>query len=343
MTFKTQLRDGVYDAVGWAFSRKLCAHAARTYFTDRRAIVFYHAVWQRNDPRLRLFGGVELQDFASAMQRLENVFRFVSLDETLQDKMPREAERPTLAITFDDGFDLISGGVLDVLAEHGIVATVFVNSDAYTYERLLWQHAFALINELQGPNRFVTAFNEIQSKHALGPPINTFSDFIDASQRWPTRDVLRLADEIWSVAGMPDQRALLAEYRPYLDRDGLAQWRREGHAIGFHGKSHLWSSSFDRRDVEEQLLTAGAACRNDLGLTELPFAYPFGDRLSGNLEQHLIATGVFSSALGTDRLTYRGESPFATDRIEADFGLPRQLFGCSLVRTLRGQDRRAEA
>jgi peptidoglycan/xylan/chitin deacetylase (PgdA/CDA1 family) len=338
MTLKSRVRDGLDVAAGSLFGRAPFLNATRAFFNKKRAIVFYHAVWKQDDPRLRLFGGVQLDQFESDIERLSKVFDFVSLSESLNDSKSHSKSRPTIALTFDDGFDLIAGGAADVLDAKGISATLFVNTDAYHYERILWQHALEIIFRTRGEAVFLAAFNAVQRKHELGDSIAAFGDFIGASKVWPQEKINLLADEVWTAANMSDMTEMLRQHRPYMSRDCLMAWIGRGHKIGFHGKSHLWSSSFKDRDLESQLLVAGRQLKDDLGLEEVPFAYSFGDRLTQDLERVLADSGVFTCALGTDRVSRSGESPFETDRIELDFGLDRYLFGRPLIRALRGQD-----
>ena len=98
------------------------------------------------------------------------MFDFVSLPKCWLPERTAPA-RPKIAVTFDDGFDLIGGGGADVLETHGVRATVFVNSDAYRYERVLWQHALGVIKALKGEAVFLRAFNAAQGRRGLGPDI----------------------------------------------------------------------------------------------------------------------------------------------------------------------------
>ena len=340
MPLKTALRDRVYDAVAAAAGAFPFAAAADAFYRGRAPIVFYHAVWKRGDPRLALFGGVEEGAFVSDMTRLARRFEFAPLGDILC-LAPARSGRPKVAITFDDGFDLIAGGAADILDRLRIPATVFVNSDSWRYERVLWQHAFGVVRAIRGEAEFIAAFNRAQRRRGLGSDIGRFSEFIDATKSWPQSEIDPVTDEVWSAAGLPDMRAFLEERRPYFDREGLSEWRRRGHDVGFHGKSHQWSRALDERGIEAQYIAPARDLKAEFGLGAVAFAYPFGDRLPPRHEAMLRESGLYSCLLGTDRLARRGESPFAVDRIEADFGLARHFFGRPIVQALRGRDRAA--
>jgi peptidoglycan/xylan/chitin deacetylase (PgdA/CDA1 family) len=336
MTLKAALRDGAQDLIGAGAGLWPLSILTRRYFGQRIPIIFYHAVWRSGDPRLKLFGGVETGSFERDLARLARMFDFAPLDEVLS--APAARGKSKVAITFDDGFDLIAGGAIDVLRGFGVRATVFVNDDSWRYKRLLWQHAFGVISAMRGEATFLRAFNEIQRQQRLGARIEAFAQFIDATKAWPVGAFETAADEIWASCEMPPMAEFLSQHRPYLDHAGLAHWRRLGHDVGFHGKSHLWSKALGVAEIVEQYEAPARALKDLFGLDRIAFSYPFGDRLPPEQERALAATGVFSCLLGTDRLSRRGESPFAVDRVEADFGLVRHFFGRMLLRSLRRQD-----
>jgi peptidoglycan/xylan/chitin deacetylase (PgdA/CDA1 family) len=341
MRLKAKARDAVYDAVGAAAGVWPGTLAARAFFSQRICIIFYHAVWKAGDPRLALFGGVTADALAAELDRLSETFSFASLAEVFDGGA--RAGRPRIAVTFDDGFDLIAGGAAELLKARGVKATVFVNTQSCEYRRVLWQHALGMVRALKGEADFLAAFNAAQRRRGLGPDIVAFGSFVPATRNWPRDAFDTITDEIWLDAQMPPMDGVLAEHRPYMDKARLAEWIGLGHQVGFHGKSHLWSSTFSEADYEAEIAAPAAALQRELGLSSPPFAYAFGDRLPGALERRLQASGIVSSALGTDRLSPRGTSPFAADRIEADFGLNRHFFGRAMVRGLRGQDRVAPA
>ncbi|MEQ1930836.1 MAG: polysaccharide deacetylase family protein [Parvularculaceae bacterium] len=309
----------------------------RRFFQQRCPIVSYHAVWREGDPRLALFGGVSLDALAQDLRLLARMFDFASLAEMLAAGAD-SAARPRVAVTFDDGFDLIAGGAADVLEKHGVRATVFVNSDAYRHERVLWQHAFGVVNALRGEAVFLRAFNAAQARRRLGPDIAAFGDYIGATKSWPQGHIDPVTDEVWTHCGMPPMRAFLSEHRPYLDLAALSAWRARGHEVGFHGKSHRWSRALSAEEVDRQIVAPARALKEDLGIDKIAFAYPFGDRLAPADERALAASGAFTCLLGMDRLARRGEPLHSIDRVEADLGLVRHVYGRPLIRALRRQD-----
>lgn len=337
MTYKHKIRHWISDGIGAAVQLPPFSALAQRFFQKRSNIIFFHAIWRSDDERLRYFGGVHLDEFAKEMKRLSRMFEFVSLAEVLNGAECSTDQKPTICITFDDGFDLIDGGAAEVLEEYGAAATVFVNNDAYEYERLLWPHSFHFINADKGEQAFVNAFNEVQKLQNLGPAINSYSQYISVAKNWPQSRANEIADQVWHAAGMANMDDVLARFKPYMDAEKLKDWCARGHHVGSHCKSHFFSSGLEAANLDEQFYRPADALNSLLGLSDLPLAYPFGDRLSPALENLVIDSNAFSCLLGTDRLSGRNEDPTKMDRIEVDLGLNRYFFGEPIIRALQGR------
>ena len=228
---------------------------------------------------------------------------------------------------------------LNALEEVGVRATAFINSDAYMYRRLLWQHAFGVVKALKGEQLFIRCFNKLQEQEGRNQRITSFGEYIAIARLWPDQHTNNLrADKLWAMAEMPSMSAILKEYHPYMDKTGLDKWVSNGHLIGCHSKSHFFGSLLKAQDLEDEYFEPAAQLCNDFGVKQVPMAYPFGDRLPENLEKQIQEKDTFSCLLGTDRLSFTGEHSGQLDRIEVDYGLNRFFYGRPLIRALRKQD-----
>ena len=108
---KSNLRDAMYDLFGIAIQSPLMSAARFKFFSNRQNIIFYHAIWKKEDPRQNLFGGVDLEIFKANLQTLDKHFSFVDISEIINQKIHVKDGKPTIAITFDDGFDLVESGI----------------------------------------------------------------------------------------------------------------------------------------------------------------------------------------------------------------------------------------
>jgi peptidoglycan/xylan/chitin deacetylase (PgdA/CDA1 family) len=237
---------------------------------------------------------------------------------------------PRLAITFDDGFDLVRNGAVDVLEQHGVQATVFVVTSALDNESLMWRNKLSAIRALADASTYLPRYNELMGRFGL-PPVATAAALMPASEAWPTERKEQLADELWAACGLPPLREFLAEHRPYFSWKDLRAWLARGHGVGLHTLTHPFCSRLDAAGIERELVEPAALLRDRLGLDFLPFSYPFGDRLDEATELELHERGVFDCAFGIEGFARRGTAPHRLERacIEGELGYP--VFGKAML------------
>ena len=66
-----------------------------------------------------------------------------------------------LAVTFDDGFDLVRSGALEVLNAHGVKATSFVVTAMLDNRALMWRYKLSAIQTLRPEETYVPANNRL--------------------------------------------------------------------------------------------------------------------------------------------------------------------------------------
>jgi len=332
---KSGTKNELLRVLGHVVRRPMGAWATRGFFQRRLNIFFYHGVWADDAPQLRLFSGVPLTRFAADLRMLQAYFHFVPLHELLRGGrrlVERDvAGKPLATLTFDDGFDLTKGGATAIL---DIPATVFVNSNSVNYETMMWQHQFSAIRAIRGDARFLWSLNVVLEKTGV-PAVDKVSDQGFATRGWPPSRKDEYARAVWDACDMPPIDQVLAEHRPYFDWAGLQDWIGRGHGVGSHTRSHPFCSQLSESDIADEIVSPCAELRAKLGLAEVPFAYPFGDRLQPDLEDALARRGTCSCLLGTEGLTTRPADPNRADRVDAEGGVDREVFGRPVARFLR--------
>ena len=320
--------QAIGGAGGWSL--------ARGFYRRRVSIVCYHGVYDRGDSRGRIFGGVPLAHFRADMAILARRFDVVDLDTLLAfNRAGEDAGRPLLAVTFDDGLELGRSGAVDILAELGIVATMFVTTGCIGNCDLLWQHKLLAIAEHRG-DRFVAAFNNLVRATGSGRPIAAADRLFDSLRSWPAGRKDEWAAELWQRCDMPPVEAFLTETRPYVDWDDLAHWLAAGHGIGCHSRSHPLCHRLTDAEIEAEIIAPADALRRRFGLASMPFAYPFGERLPPDREAAVAKRGRLSCMLGTGGLSRRGMAPWRLERADIDGDLPSRLFGQPVLTALAG-------
>lgn len=309
----------------------------RGFFQRRANIIYYHGVWEADSRRRALFGGLDLPGFCGEIERLAKTFDFVSLDELLV-RGSNSPGRPTLTLTFDDGFDLLSSYAAEFLESRGIVATAFVNTASVEYERVMWTHAFAAIRSQVGVHKFVEAFNRLQTSIDQ-PELNRPEELSSRLRAWPMNRKDEYVAELWADCRMPPMDDFLGTYQPYMGWADLKEWMSRGHKIGFHSHTHPYFSRLSPRDFETEAVMPLALFEKHLGLEQPPFAYPFGDQPS-LLQRDAPWARPFRCLLGTGDLSLNGSSPAELSRVDGEGNIAREVFGRPVLRAGLGMFQR---
>jgi peptidoglycan/xylan/chitin deacetylase (PgdA/CDA1 family) len=314
------------------------AWMGRWYFRGRYPIIYYHGVWRPGSPQQRLFAGTTIERFVDDLECLGQFFEFASLERVLATATPSLRQRPLLAVTFDDNHDLFASGAVAAMAAAGVPATVFVNTFTVGYQGLMWQHALMAIRRLRGDERFLNELNRLQARLG-GEPIVAAGKQLPVTRKWPASRKEEYLGDLWRACDMPAVEEILAECHPYLDLPQLRDWMARGHAVGFHTRTHPWCSRLSAAEVQAELVDPAVALKRDLQIGWLPFAYPFGERLTPAMEEVVVRSGVFSCMLGVSGFSRRGTPHHHVRRLDAEPGAQREVFGRAVLASAGRPDR----
>ena len=254
---------------------------------------------------------------------LERHFEFAPLADVLASD---GRDSSLLAVTFDDGFDLISSGGKAVLDAHGVKATTFVLTAMLDNRGLMWRNKLSAIRALRAPDAVVSAYNRVTAQVA-GAPIRESSQLLGAAMSWDMGRKDELADELWAACDMPPLDEYIEEHRPYLSREQLATWLADGHGVGLHTDSHPDCSRLDADGVRAEILGPARRLSAELGVSNLAFSYPFGRRVRTELEPLLAEDGLLQCALGIRGFSPAGTSPMRLDRASIEGDMRFSVYG----------------
>ncbi|HEY7621389.1 MAG TPA: polysaccharide deacetylase family protein [Solirubrobacteraceae bacterium] len=277
----------------------------------RTKIVYAHHVGATG-PHLAAFGpGLTAEQLDAHLTTLGRHLEFAPLEQVLAANDDHADAARCVAVTFDDGFDLIAGGAADVLRAHGVKATTFVLTAMLDNRGLMWRNKLSAIRTLR-PARCVGAYNALAQRVGLAG-IDDASQLLGAAWGWDMARKDELADELWAACDMPPLAEFLDEHRPYFSADGLARWLADGHAVGLHTATHPDCSRLDAAGLHSEIREPARRLQSDLGIASLCLSYPFGRRCAPAHELSLAESGIFACALGI-----RGFSPRGTDRLRLE-------------------------
>ena len=320
-------------AIGRAAVARPLRRRTRAAFADSVNVVYYHYIGEPRPYYADFYSGTTLERLDADLSRLARWFAFAPLSEVVAGAGQPTAQ-PRLAVTFDDGFDLISTGALDVLERHGVKATTFVMTGCVGNASLMWRNKLSAVRALCGADACLRAYNRIAARYSI-EPIAEADRLLAASARWPLQAKDDLADELWRACDMPPLQEFLDEHRPYLDWAALGEWIARGHEVGHHTRTHPYCARLDDDGVRTELAEPAALLRERLGLDWLALSYPFGSRLDAATERTLVEQGVVDCALGIRGFAPVGTPSHRLERASAEHHLDFEVFGRAALASLR--------
>lgn len=252
---------------------------------------FLHRLWWRRSLGILMYHAVveeplavpdwcfiPVQTFRRQMVYLQKYFQVLSLREAVKELVTDSIRRPTIALTFDDGYQNNHDVVLPILRDLGLPATVFLVTDLIGSDDTLWfcrlNQAFTLTrcrNLSWRGHEFPLCTREERGKTSA-----LLQNFLKGL---PHDEMLACAREIFLHLGSDPQEPI-DRGSPYrmLDFQAIQTMAQSGLIdFGAHTSSHMILSRAPnqerlqaeiRNSIRETARLVGAPCR--------AFAYPNG-------------------------------------------------------------------
>ncbi|MEN3279926.1 MAG: hypothetical protein V7607_1066 [Solirubrobacteraceae bacterium] len=305
-------------AISGPFARRTLRGLGR-----RTKIVYAHHVGSPA-PHLAAFGpAFGPEDLDAQLTTLARHFEFAPLATVLEQT---DATASLVAVTFDDGFDLIASGAKEVLDAHGVKATTFVLTAMLDNRGLMWRNKLSAIRALRAADAYVPAYNRVTAQVGA-PPIREASELLGSAMRWDMARKDELASALWEACDMPPLAEYLDEHRPYLTREQLAAWVADGHSVGLHTATHPDCSRLDADGVRAEILEPARQLSTELGIAPLHFSFPFGRRCRPELEPLLERDGLLACALGIRGFSPSGTRPMRLERASIEGDMRFSVYG----------------
>jgi peptidoglycan/xylan/chitin deacetylase (PgdA/CDA1 family) len=301
-----------------------------SYFARTVNIIYYHSTAERAYSRLNFFSRSLTSDRLRAdLAWLAKHFRFAPLSEAIAQAGEQDsAGRPPLAVTFDDGLDLIEDRVAQVLDEFHVSATAFINTETVGNQTLMWRHALAVCTTERGSEEVGRQYSKIAALRGIGADSNVMR----ASLQWPHELRGELVDELLQALDLGSRESLAQREKPYFTFDHLHHWLENGHSIGNHSATHPLCDTLPAEAYERELGGPNRWLAKNFGITGLPFTYPFGRSVSNESARSLMELNGFSSMAGVRGFSPIGTDPWRLDRYPGESGLSAGLFGRAILR-----------
>jgi peptidoglycan/xylan/chitin deacetylase (PgdA/CDA1 family) len=301
------------------------AALTRKRLFNRVNVIYYHYV----GPKVPYYGEdgtvYRLTHFGRDLKTLMRYFDFVPLRNLVTEPQAR-GPKPRVALTFDDGFDMINNGVMDVLNKAGVPATTFLITDSVGNRRLMWRNRLTTIRLLLRPELLVRRYNELAQRHGFSS-IQDPRLFMKASLKWPLARKEQWTDELWAACDIQPEPEFLDQYKPYFTWKSLQHWIDSGHSIGLHTHTHVDCSRLNSDEIRQEITDPAQMLKFRFQLDWLAFSYPFGDMLDDAAAANLCATGVLSCLFGIHGFSRQGTPLHLLQRAYAQGHFKFEVFG----------------
>jgi peptidoglycan/xylan/chitin deacetylase (PgdA/CDA1 family) len=306
-------------------------------FLHQPNIVYTHNILIDNQDKCRFDSNYTVEKFDEDVRTLKSLFEFVPLSDIVKNNIITENNsHPLLALTFDDGLDLIRNGIMDVLDFHRVKATTFVITSCIDNMDLMWRHKLIEIKSRIPEKVLLEKYNKLAETYNFRK-VYSNKQMLNESKMWPMKIKEEVANDLWNLCNMPPLNEYLDENKPYFSGKDLDAWINRGYSIGLHTHSHPFCSRLDVQQIEDEIIGPSNYLRKRFNLVDIPFAYPFGDRLPRDIELELYRRGVYSCALGVDSFSNENANngSYFFERSSMEPSLNCYVFGKNLIHLLR--------
>ena len=248
----------------------LASAAARGRAWAGFPILAFHRVNDDDDP---FFPAVPTALFAAQIAHIARHYRVLTVEELVERVRRGVAPSNALAITFDDGYRDNLTHAAPILAQHGLLSTIFLATGYIGTPEMPWFDRVALAFKL-------TQRGDITLPGGQPLPLETEEDRLAVLERaleWFKSlpdDERRPAVERLVANLRP--RALERSKRVMLTWEEVGALRGLGFSVGAHTVTHPILSRVTPKRAREEIQGSKSAIERALGVPVRAFAYPNG-------------------------------------------------------------------
>ncbi len=256
-------------------------------------VLIYHRIAEpAGDPYYEPVISATPDGFRAQLMMLRDRYRLLRLDEISRDGGLESLDRPSVLITFDDGYRDNAEVAAPLLKELGIPATFFLTTEFVQGVRLAWwDHVAYVIKQTARHSFSLDLRTEDADRSAATSPLAV--DLGDGSPSARTTALMtiisafldgRVPDEARFLAQL-DERAGVDVDAPRLGRELFMTWDQARaladdpsglFAIGSHAVSHRRLAALDEAEQRDELAGSKRTLETLIGREVDTLAYPYG-------------------------------------------------------------------
>ncbi len=245
-------------------------------------ILLYHRIVDQNSSYLNKGAVVHhpVKDFRKEISYFKRNFQIVSIDEVVSHlKSGKGFRRPSIAITFDDGFLDNYTLAYPVLKKHGVPATIYLTTSLVGTTDTIWTEKVGL------------AFSETKKDHLnfstiLGDKTVSIktkeekekanSDIPEALKLRPDDERRRLIQQLFEKLGVNEMSGRHSGERMMLNWDEVREMKKDGITVGSHSHTHPILSRMPIQKAKDEILHSKKIIEKNVEVEVKHFSFPNG-------------------------------------------------------------------
>jgi peptidoglycan/xylan/chitin deacetylase (PgdA/CDA1 family) len=278
----------------------------------RAAIVCYHRIGTDGVP---VYNGLPAKIFESQIAFLRTHYRVVSLEKLVCELKEGGSTKPSVAITFDDGYVGTYLEAFPILKRYQVPATVYLTVGSIETGEIAWYDKIFLAFQVAEGDQLTVDFEGESLTFSLGSRqgrLQSATSLIRRLRNLPNRRRVDFCRGFDQEHPLPSQAT----------RERMLNWRqaiemlRDGVSFGGHTMTHPVVSTLTPDETLGELAESKTLAEERLGEPVLDFAFPFGDL--GSCGQHAVdllpRLGYRSAVSMAEGINTREANPFLLRR-----------------------------
>jgi peptidoglycan/xylan/chitin deacetylase (PgdA/CDA1 family) len=245
-------------------------------------VLLYHRIVSKESTYLSKGPVVqhELKHFENEIKYLKRNYNLVSIDEVVS--RMREgllSDKPSLSISFDDGYLDNYQFAYPILKRYGVPATIYIATSLIGTTERTWtdQIEFAIMETKKEEFELLELFGgetvEIKTKKQK---LQANIRIAEAMKFMPDQNRQGLMGRLFQVLNVEKKAITNGKSRRMLNWEEVKEMAQEGITIGSHGHSHSILSRMQIHRAKEDILTSKKIMEEKLGTKVKHFSFPNG-------------------------------------------------------------------
>ena len=245
-------------------------------------ILLYHRIVNENSKYLNKGAVVHhhIKDFKREIPFFKRIFQILSMDEVVNHiKLGKGFRRPSIAITFDDGYLDNYTLAYPVLKKHGVPATIYLTTSLVGTPDRIWtdQIGLAFLETQKGYFNFSELFGDktiaIRTKEEKEQANSRVSETLKLR---PDDERRELIQKLFETLEVNESVGRNCGERMMLNWDEVQEMRKDGVTVGSHSHTHPILSRMPIQKAKDEILNSKKVLEKNVDIEVKHFSFPNG-------------------------------------------------------------------